>query len=261
MSDSKIIYYYQSFTNLEKLVATQLKNVYIYVSSLHFGMDQTGTRIFYLNNSSPDCQMDLWMDILKTSLSGMTILVMLGGAGGAYHYLFQDFETYYEMLYLFLKKYPFIRGIDLDVEETITLDNIKSLINRLHQDFGKDFIITMAPIEAAMSSDFPGLGGFSYKTLYHSPEGQRINWFNVQCYASYTAEVYQEIIKNGYPEEKITFGMLGDNFTNDTFTQATTEIKKIVKQFPKMNGVCLWEYGDTKVDPIIWSKTIRKIFS
>ena len=257
---NKIIYYYQTFSSLKPLVDTNLTNVYVYVSSLHFGKELDERPYIHLNNTTPNSQISLWEDIEKASVAGITILVMLGGAGGAYSGLFNNFNYNYSLLYNFLKQYPFIKGIDLDVEEDTSISDIKMLINHLDRNFGKDFIISMAPIVSAMSSDEPGMGGFSYKDLYKSPEGKRINWFNVQCYYLYSEDVYASIINNGYPPKKITFGMLGDNFTSNSFPEAAKEIEMISKKYPKINGVCLWEYGDTKIDPLVWGTTIDKIF-
>ena len=45
-------------------------------------------------------------------------------------------------------------------------------MNRLIQDFGEDFTITMAPVADALINDGAGFGGFSYKELYNSKEGK-----------------------------------------------------------------------------------------
>ena len=58
-------------------------------------------------------------------------------------------------------------GIDLDVEEsseTLTLDDIVKLIQQLRLDFGKDFIITLAPVASALLGEV-NLSGFNYSTL------------------------------------------------------------------------------------------------
>lgn len=259
--NNKIIFYYQTFSSLKPLVDLKLNNVYVYISSLHFGKDEIGNHYLHLNDSIPESLTELWEDVELAHLAGINILVMLGGAGGAYTDLFNNFQYNYILLYNFLKKYPFIKGIDLDVEEYTDLDNIKMLINKLHTDFGNEFIITMAPVESSMSSDSPGMGGFIYKNLYLSESGKLINWFNVQCYYLFTEDVYKSIIDNGYPEEKITFGMLGDNFTPDTFREAAKEIEKTIEKYPMMNGVCLWEYGDTNIKPITWAETIDNILN
>lgn len=259
MSSNKLIYYYQTYSSLNPLIKANLKQVYVYASSLHFGRDVFGAPYLNLNDSTPDQQPDFLLDLENAYLNGITIMVMLGGAGGAYGAMFSDFDTYYQLLHQFLKAYPFIRGIDLDVEEPVTMANIQHLIDCLDRDFGAEFIITMAPIAPSMSSDNPGMGGFSYKHLYQSGQGQRINWFNVQCYANYTADVYQSIINNGYPADKIVFGMLGDSYSPINFPSALDEIKKVSHQHVNMGGVCLWEYGDTTIDPIVWGTSISRV--
>ena len=76
-------------------------------------------------------------------------MFMVGGAGGAYNSLFSNFDVYYKMLKKAIIKYN-IKGIDLDVEENTDINNIKKIINQLDKDFGKDFIITMAPVGSSL---------------------------------------------------------------------------------------------------------------
>jgi hypothetical protein len=257
----KLIYYYQTFSTLQPLIDNQLDNSYIYVSSIHFGSDSNNIPYIHLNDSPPSKQPNVWKDIKKANENGITIMIMLGGAGGAYNVLFSDFETYYNLLYKFLNRYTCIEGIDLDVEEYVDIKNIKKLIKRLKTDFGYNFIITMAPIAESLISDTPGLGGFIYKELYKSKEGLLIDWFNVQCYGSYTLSTYDKIIQNGYPPDKIVFGMLGDNYNKSNFPIVLKEIKSIVSKYDDMGGCCLWEYGDTTIDPILWGTKINNILN
>ena len=90
---------------------------------------------------------------------------MIGGAGGAYTALFSDFETYYSLLYILLNERRYIVGVDLDIEESVKLDDVKKLITRLNKDFGSTFIITMAPVASSMMYDMPGMCDFIYKDL------------------------------------------------------------------------------------------------
>ena len=163
--------------------------------------------------------------------------------GGAFTTFFQYFEKSYDLLLKLLKDHPVISGIDLDIEETVSLDNIKMLINKLNNDFRDNFIITMTPVSYSMMSDNPGMCGFSYKDLYNSSIGKRINWFNVQCYYNYTYNVYKSIINNEYPSEKIVFDMLGDNFNVNNFPAVLTEISNVYNKYNKYNnmgGTVLW---------------------
>ena len=107
---------------------------------------------------------------------------MLGGAGGAYSDLFSNFEVYYGMLKTLINTKSFICGIDLDIEEPVSLDNVKMLIQRIKKDFGPNFLISMAPIQSSLQQDYPGMGGFIYKDLYSSEVGKLIDYFNGQFY-------------------------------------------------------------------------------
>ena len=258
----KIIYYYQEFIPLKPLIEKSLSNVYIYISSIHFGKGSDSIPYIHINNNEPNNQNDLWDIVKEASNNNITIMLMIGGAGGAYGALFSNFEIYYKLLFDLITQYKdIIKGVDLDIEEYVDIIKVRMLIDRLSYDFGDDFIITMAPIAPSMYTDENGMGGFSYKDLYNSKEGQRINWFNVQCYGNYSFNTYKSIIQNGYPENKIVFGMLGDNYDTDSFKQALNEIYNVVTLYTDMAGCVLWEYSDTKIDPIIWGTDIDKILN
>ena len=181
---------------------------------------------------------------------------MIGGAGGAYTALFSNFEVYYNLLYELLNEKRYIKGVDLDIEESIKLDDIKMLIRRLKKDFGDDFIITLAPVASSVMYDMPSMGGFIYKDLNSSPEGGLISWYNVQCYEECSFEIYNSIINNGYTPSKIVIGMLGDSFDSLSFIPVMEEINKIKTKYPNMAGCILWEYGDTHINPIEWGINI-----
>ena len=58
-------------------------------------------------------------------------MLMIGGAGGAYTELFRDFKRYYPLLKQLLSKKTFIGGIDLDIEESVDINQVKMLIRLL----------------------------------------------------------------------------------------------------------------------------------
>ena len=203
-SDYKTLFYYQTFSSFHSLINLKLvtkNDIYVYISSVHFGIIDNKPYIG-INNTSIDNQGSLWDDAIKAHENNINIMLMLGGAGGAYTALFSNFELYYNLLYELLNERRYIKGIDLDIEESITLDNVKLLIRRLKQDFGKDFIITMAPVASSMMYDMPGMGNFIYKDLHNSAEGDYIDWYNVQSYEEYTFDIYNAIINNGFCSNK-----------------------------------------------------------
>jgi len=264
-SNNRIIYYYQTFTGLTPILHENPETTHIHLSAFHFGnnTDPDETPYIHLNNNNPNDPVfdPVWKEIKAAAALGIKIVIMLGGAGGAYGNLFSNFETYYTLLHQTIKNHPEINGIDLDIEEEVTLDNCKKLINRIHTDFGDDFIIAMAPLGSSLGNDEPGMGGFIYKDLYTSPEGQYINYFNGQFYGSYQPSDYEKAILNGYPEEKVVMGML----EGIDFVGACQTLTALKVEYPNLGGTFIWEYfqapPDGKADPSEWSKEINKIFN
>ena len=260
----KTIYYYQTFVGLHKLMSHAQDIDVINISSIHFNKDKNENPQIYLNDNLPYDKKfnDLWMETEHLYNQGVTIMLMIGGAGGAYTELFSDFKSYYPLLKQLLSKKTFIGGIDIDVEESVDVNQIKMLIRLLKQDF-PHFKISMAPVSASMTSDGPGMGGFSYKLLYQSYEERLIDWFNVQCYGSFSYDTYRKIIMNGYPPEKIVMGMESGQFTKDNFQLALDEVKKIQETYPDMGGVYDWEYLNAPPDeknPSLWCQKMKHCY-
>ena len=165
------------------------------------------------------------------------------------------------MLKEFLKEKKFITGIDLDIEEQVDIKDVKKLINCLVKDFGEDFTITMAPVAESLMNDNPsGFSSINYKDLYKSLEGRAIKWFNVQAYGCYNFSTYDKIIQNDYPPEKIVFGMISGDFSNDNFHIALKEIELIKTNYPNMGGCDIWEMINAPPDindPSKWSALIK----
>lgn len=255
----KTIYYYQSFCGLHKLLSHPQDITNIIVSSIHFGTYKNEPYI-HLNNFHPDSPKfdSVWEELQQLYYQGVTITAMVRGA---YQTLFSDFDTYYSLLKNFLKSKNYISGVDLDIEESVSLENVKKLITTLIKDFGEDFIITMAPVATTLMNDSTSIAGFSYKELYDSHEGKYIDWFNTQSYGCYNFSTFDKIIKNGYPPEKVVFGIISGDFQNN-FNEALNEIKKIKSVYPLIGGVYNWEYIDSppdSSDPSQWCKLMDDI--
>lgn len=236
----KIIYYYQTFCGLDKIINDPNNNVtHIHLSSIHFDPDE-----IHLNDNSPYNSKfnNLWNELnIVSCKKNIKIILMIGGAGGAFEQMFTNFDKYYKMLYDLIKNKKIIEGVDLDIEEEVDINNIIKLINRIRKDFGENFIISMAPIQSSLETDEPGLGGFIYKDLYNKL-GNQINYFNVQCYYDFSELTFDTIINNGYPEEKINMGMMSYQYNKNV----PYIIKDINVKYPKFGGVFDWEYSDAK---------------
>lgn len=252
----KIIYYYQTFCGLENIINDpNTKVTHIHLSSVHFGLDSNDKPYIHLNdNIFTDKKFDtLWEDLKKLKKKGIKIILMVGGAGGAYNNLFKNYDIYKKLLFTtILNNIPLFNGIDLDIEEEVSLNNVKLLINDIRSQFGPEFIISMTPIQQSLMTNEPGMGGFIYKDLYNSIEGKEINYFNVQCYDSLTYQNYKQILDNHYPLNMINLGMISNMDLNNVLS----EIKKIRKDY-NLAGVYNWEYFNSPPDgtknPETWS--------
>ena len=248
---TKIIYYYQTFTGLTDILKRDSINVtHIHLSSIHFGSNDDGSPYIHLNDNNPNDPIfnPMWNDIKEAKKRGIKIILMIGGAGGAFHDLFSNFGIYYKLLKDTISKNPEISGIDLDIEEAVDLKDVKMLINKINNDYGSDFTISMAPLSYSLKADEPGMGGFSYKELYNSPEGKRINYFNGQFYGDFGEKAYDDVINNGYPPNKIVMGMLSGLFNSKNFNEALKDVSNLSKKYNNFGGVCVWEYNDCPPD-------------
>lgn len=261
---SKICYYYQTFNGLQSILDNPSSVDIIMISSIHFGVNKDGTPYIHLNDNVPNNKVfdGVWSETKTLSQKDVKIMLMMGGAGGAYNYLFENYKVYYPMIVDTIREYNWITGIDLDIEEYVNIEDVKQLMTDLKRDLGDSFIITMAPIQAALMTDGPGLGGFSYKELYSSPEGKYIDHFNVQCYSSFTFEAIEKIINNGYPSEKIIMGMLGGDYDPVAFGLILKEVGTIKDTYDNIGGVFCWEYCNSPPDikdPGKWASEMTKI--
>ena len=263
MATPRLIYYYQTFKSLRPVLDDpKCCNVtHIHVAAFHFGTNKDKTPYIHMNDYPPTNKRydTVWQELKEASEKGIKIVLMLGGAGSAYQVMFSNYKTYYELLKDTLYQFPIIDGIDLDIEEEVSLDNVKRLINDIEHDFGPDFIISMAPIQDSLQSDTPGMGGFIYKDLYKTVEGSLIHYFNTQFYFNYSVDAYDECVKNGYPADKVVMGMI----SSQNFDDNKETVKELVKKYPKFGGVYNWEYFSSppsnQTDPSLWARIMADI--
>ena len=167
----RIIYYYQTFSTLRPILdhPTCCGVTHIHLSAFHFGTNKDGSPYIHMNNYPPQDKqfVDVWKEIEEAHNKGIKIVLMLGGAGGAFEVLFSNYIVYSILLLQTFRNYPCIGGIDLDIEEEVQLDDVKKLIRLIRNEMGDSFIISMAPVQSSLESDEPGMGGFSYKDLYN----------------------------------------------------------------------------------------------
>ncbi|MDP9111387.1 MAG: chitinase [Candidatus Eremiobacteraeota bacterium] len=278
----RVIYYYQTQYSNNQYVslapiwakldpATHKPPVTdVMIAAFHLGHNPDGTPYIHLNNNIPqDPMFDvMWPEVAKLQTYGITTRIMLGGAAqGSYGLLFSDWKTFYPILKSTLVQYK-LNGIDLDVEETVSLPNIEKLIAQLHADFGSSFVITLSPVCSALWGG-ANLSGFNYIQLYKSAAGADIAWFNGQFYSGFgslqTPADYQHALKAGvFPANKVVAGLIANPNDGFGFVPVKTVVgtlKTLVSQNPTFGGVADWEYFDALPggpgNPVEWAHIMR----
>lgn len=250
----------------------------LYLASLHVGVDpQTHRPYLHLNDDDVGTVEPFLEDVRRRCDAcnadprrpSVEVRVMLGGAGGAYTALFADFEPRYALLRAFLCAHAsWLRGLDLDIEEPLAddpndaLDRVRMLLRRLHADLPCSFTLTMAPVAFALTDDAPGMGGFVYRELAATPEGKLLGGYNAQAYGCFDLETFRAVFANGFgtPAAPVVWGMLGDEYADATaFGTAMTELEAIAATaHTGFGGAVLWEFGDTRVDPLVWGQAVQR---
>lgn len=208
-----------------------------------------------LNDHAPDDPryITLWAELRILQASGIKVLGMLGGAAkGSFTRLDLDdttFEAYYIPLRNLVRERN-LDGLDLDVEEPMTLAGIIRLIDRLKQDFGNVFLITLAPVAAALMSERPehNLSGFSYEAL-EVMRGAQIAWYNTQFYCGWgdlsNTGGYDYIIRRGFPAHKVIVGMVTNPGNGSGWVDLAVLREVLItlrQRYPGFGGVMGWEY-------------------
>jgi len=282
VTSKRVIYYYQTqyyqgkYVSLSKIWKQVNPKTHkpittdVMVAAFHLGYDSNNKPYIHLNDNPPSDPMFkvMWQQVATLQKNGVSVRMMLGGAAqGSYANLFSHWTTFYPILKRTLQHYD-LNGIDMDIEEPVTLANAKKLIDHLNKDFGQQFIMTMSPVAPDLWS-YVGVSGFHYKDLYASPEGKRINWFNGQFYCGWATLAnpteYEFIINNGYPPDKIVGGMIGNPANCSGFVPINTvakTVKELVAKYPSFGGVADWEYFNTLPgglpDPVKWGAIMAK---
>ncbi|KAJ2352159.1 hypothetical protein GGF43_003826 [Coemansia sp. RSA 2618] len=139
-------------------------------------------------------------------------------------------------------------GLDLDVEEEMSLSGILRLVDRLRSDFGEGFIITLAPVATAMLDPTKNLSGFSYMDL-ESARGSAISWYNTQFYCGWgdlsNTNMYDFMVQTGWNPEKLVIGMVTNPENGSGFVPwevLSPVLVSLTRKRHKFGGVMCWEY-------------------
>ncbi|KAK6822936.1 glycoside hydrolase family 18 protein [Apiospora arundinis] len=266
VNDHRVVVYYQT-TNVNNsdtehismlpLVTTNtgIAATHVLIAAIHVVDEQDGW--IRLNDFPPaNPRFDaVWRDAAELQARGVTVTAMVGGAAqGSFQRLDGDaaqFERYYVHLRDFLAGYQ-LQGVDLDVEEYMSLAGIVRLIDRLRADFGQGFVITLAPVGAALRQGGGNLSGFSYFEL-EAQRGSSIDFYNAQFYFGWgsprSAADYQAIVDSGFPAHKVTMGLLTSPANGSGFVPLETvagTLRDLTARYPDFGGVAAWEYFNSE---------------
>lgn len=226
-----------------------------------------------LNDDPPDAARNspLWEEVRIFQDIGVRVLGLLGGAApGSFARLDQgdaEFESYYQPLRDMVRQYG-LDGLDLDVEEEMSLAGIIRLIDRLKADFGHSFIITMSPVATALQG-LPHLSGFDYEAL-EVMRGASIDFYNVQFYNNWGKLSdfmdYSAILHQGWSADKVVVGVLtnpGNGHGWIPFEDIQRTLATLIQCNSRFGGVAGWEYfnsmpGDRQ-RPWEWAEAMMKI--
>lgn len=257
------------YVSLLPLLTNHTAITHLIIAAIHLN-DQPGDITLNATQWTSPSLSPLWHEMHLLQSAGVKVMGMLGGAAkGTYARLDESdddpegtrFASFYNPLKTLIANLK-LDGLDLDVEEDMSLWGIVRLINQLKEDFGPSFIITLAPVAAAMEGLQPqplwlpeglqwtrtNLSGFSYFEL-EEVMGASIDWYNTQFYCGWgdltTADQYFRIIDKGWDANKVVMGCTtnernASGWVPEEILSGT--IMRCMQKLPAFGGVMGWEY-------------------
>nr|AIU39613.1 chitinase [Orbilia oligospora] len=277
---SRIVRYHQThyhngkFVSILPLLAPECGVTHIIIAAIHLNALPADVTLNDDPYNAPKHE-PLWQECKQLQASGVKILGMLGGAAkGSYTRLdgpTDRFEAFYGPLKEMIE-YAKLDGLDLDVEEQMSLPGVIRLIDRLKQDFGRDFIITLAPVATGLQLFRPHLSGFSYFEL-EKAFGRYISWYNTQFYCGWgsmnSIADYEKILMCGWDPKKIVVGVVTNPgngagwVPDDVLCDTLSEMRD--RDPDNFGGVMGWEYfnsmttSNPEEGPWSWSRLMTLI--
>lgn len=240
-----------------------IRVTHLVVAAIHINDDAAGLT---LNDHPPDHPRyaTLWAELRVAQAHGVAVLAMLGGAAaGSFTRLdtcsaagdaagppVDDpaaFERYYAPLAVLVRERG-LDGLDLDVEEDMSLAGVVRLVDRLRADFGPGFLITLAPVAAALLDARRNLSGFDYEAL-EVLRGRQIAWYHAQFYCGWgdaaSPVMYEMCVARGWPAHKVVMGLVttpenGAGWVPDEMLRLSLALLR--RRFADFGGVAGWEY-------------------
>lgn len=258
----RIVIYHQThhtpegnpFSILPLITHPEIRVTHVVVAAIHLH-DPPGREHIRLNDHVAHHPrfLPLWAEVQALQAAGIKVLGMLGGASkGSFARLDLDertFEMYYVPLRDLIRERS-LDGLDLDIEEPMTLAGVIRLIDRLKADFGEAFDVTLAPVAAALMTDglIEDYAEFSYEAL-EVLRGRSISWYNAQFYcgwgdASNTAH-FDMVMMRGFPAQKVVMGLISNPANGPGWVpfEILQEVFITLRnRYGVLGGVMSWEY-------------------
>ncbi|KAK5631972.1 hypothetical protein RRF57_007686 [Xylaria bambusicola] len=240
-----------------------------YATNVLMGEFSVGTKALQLNGGDPAAKSNdwFWNEIKTVQNAGVKVSLWLRQG---FEYLKKDnkdFDTYYALVNKTITDYNF-GGIDLDIEDalgdngcddkTMTLEDTVYLIRRLRDDFGPNFVITLAPVSNALL-DEGNVSCFNYQEL-EKRSATDINWYNAQFYGGSweglkTSAFYERCIKEGgwKPHRIVTTITTSPDFTSPLprsswigLNETGPTIESLVEKYADFGGTGGFDYYDAE---------------
>lgn len=244
----------QHVSLLPLLTRPAISLTHLILAAVHLNADP---RSITLNDHPPDHPrfQSLWAELRVLQAAGVKVLAMLGGAApGSYERLDvgaddrgDRFEAYYAPLRDLIRERA-LDGLDLDVEENMSLAGVIRLIDRLRSDFGPAFIITLAPVAMALLDASKNLSGFDYEAL-EVLRGGDIAWYNTQFYCGWgdlsSTYMYDLMLQKGWPAHKIVVGLVTNPANGHGFVPwqvLSAVLADLKRRHQTFGGTMGWEY-------------------
>ncbi|KAG5982567.1 hypothetical protein E4U55_001714 [Claviceps digitariae] len=244
---------------------------HLIVCSLHVNKDGE----IHLNDYPPSHRLfyTLWNETQVMRSAGVKVMGMVGGAApgsfttGTLDGDHATFSKYYGQLRDVILQFQ-LQGLDIDVEQRMSQRGIARLIDRLREDFGSDFIISMAPVASALHNG-GNLSGFNYKHL-DAHMGSKISFYNSQFYSGFgtmaTTRDYAKIVSSGFAASRVVAGQLTSPSNGGgyiPYSKLNATVTSLKSKYKQIGGVMGWEYFNSQpggtAEPWKWAQIMTQI--
>ncbi|KUJ18894.1 glycoside hydrolase [Mollisia scopiformis] len=249
--------------NITQLVTENTRVTHVILSSAHLNNPTDAPP--YVNfwsdlpiNSSKTAF--IWPQVKQLQQNGVKVLLSFGGADdGSWGHLLDNFAKFYAPLLQALKDYEF-DGIDLDIETDYTTAGALQLLEKLNDDMGSDFILTMSPVQDCLSeSGDCSFGSINYQYLDNNgsypdrANSKLVSWYNGQFYAgggdgANSPSEYETVVDAGFDASRVVFGVADCSvdgsgwYPLSTYNSTVTQLRE--KYGSDFGGAFGWDWNN-----------------